>query len=482
MAMSPETSPSAARFATFTVGDWLVEPKACHASRGDTVVKLRPQLVDLLLCLARRAGDIVLKDEILAEVWPGQYIADSGLSRCIAELRQILNDDAQQPRIIETIPKRGYRLVAPVAWRLEAPAGPLPDGRPTVVERSDAAADAPLESQATAVERFARWRTPGRLSGALAVVVVVIVAITGVMLTRSRAKVLTEQDTVLLAFENETGDAVFDEAVPLATAIQLEQSPYLRLVSPGRIQETLQMMRRPADTPISRAVGMEVCERIGGHAVIVTSIAALGRQYVIGLEAVESRTGRVLARRQATTERREQVLGALQRAAGEIRLAVGESPASLATHSLPPVEGTTASLEALRAVRRGDLAIAQGQMELALTLYRDAVALDASFALAHSRLGSIAFGAERLAALEKAYALRQQVTFPERLEIEAAYHRWVTGEVQRVVDALEDQLAFAAGRLYNDVTDVKRHVHEPTRVRRHVLYRCQFCFLARRAT
>ena len=69
--MSPEAPPPAARFASFTVGDWLVEPKACHASRGDAVVKLRPQLVDLLMCLARRAGDIVLKDEILAEVWPG---------------------------------------------------------------------------------------------------------------------------------------------------------------------------------------------------------------------------------------------------------------------------------------------------------------------------------------------------------------------------------------------------------------------------
>ena len=316
------------------------------------------------------------------------------------------------------------------------PAGPLPDRTPTLAESPDGAATTPLESAPApaGAERRATWRTPGRLAAALAVVVGVIAV---VMMTRSPAKYWTEQDTVLLAFENKTSDVVFDEAVPLAMAIQLEQSPYLRLLSPGRIQETLRMMRRPADTPVTRAVGMEIGERVGGHAVIVASIASLGRQYVIGLEAVECRTGRVLARRQATTERKEQVLGALQRAASEIRLAVGESPASLATHSLPLVEGTTASLEALRTVRRGDLAITQGQMELALALYRDAVALDADFALAHSRLGSVAFGRERLAALEKAYALRQQVTFPERLEIEAAYHRRVTGEVQRVVDALE---------------------------------------------
>ncbi|MBE3095653.1 MAG: transcriptional regulator, partial [Planctomycetes bacterium] len=107
--MSPGTPPNVSRLIPFTVGDWLVEPKACRVSRGDIVAKLRPQLADLLVCLARRAGEIVLRDEILAEVWPGQYIAESGLSRCVAEVRQILQDDAEEPRFIETVPKRGYR-------------------------------------------------------------------------------------------------------------------------------------------------------------------------------------------------------------------------------------------------------------------------------------------------------------------------------------------------------------------------------------
>jgi DNA-binding winged helix-turn-helix (wHTH) protein len=114
--MAAGNSPDVPRLISFTVGDWLVEPKACRVSRGDTVVRLRPQLTDLLVCLARRAGQIVLRDEILSEVWPQQYIAESGLSRCVAELRQNLQDDAQEPRFIETIPKRGYRLVAPVEF------------------------------------------------------------------------------------------------------------------------------------------------------------------------------------------------------------------------------------------------------------------------------------------------------------------------------------------------------------------------------
>jgi len=253
---------------------------------------------------------------------------------------------------------------------------------------------------------------------------------------------LTAQDRVVLAFENRTGDAVFDETLPLAVAIHMEQSPYLGLLSPGRIHETLRMMQRPVDTPITREVGMEVCERVGGQALIVTSIASLGSQYAIGLEAVSCPTGRVLARRQVTTDRKEHVLGALERAAVEIRAAVGEPAASLRQYNVPIVEATTASLDALRALRHGDQAREQGQRVLAVELFREAARLDPDFALAHARLG-LALSAtapsetEIRSALEKAFSLRERVTLPERVEIEAMYYRFVTYEQTKLIDALE---------------------------------------------
>ena len=434
--MVPEQPPPVSRLHPFTLGDWLVEPKACHVSRGDTVIKLRAQLIDLLVCLARREGEIALKEEILAEVWPGQYIAESGVSRCVAELRQALQDDAQHPRYIETITKRGYRIVAPVVWlpvqegAAQEPAEPPPDTRTE---------EARMPAPETAPPGRKGWRLFGRRGvwAALALTLLVAGMIAIKMSVRAPAKILTERDPVLLAFENQTGDAVFDETIPLAVSIQLEQSPYLALLSPGRVQEALRMMKRSPDTPMTRAVGLEVCERIGGAALIVTSIARLGQQYVIGLEAVACGTATVLARQQAAAERKESVLDALQRAAGEIRLALGESAASLQRYRVPAFEATTTSLEALRAVRRGDLAYERGESDVALRLYREAVALDANFALAYSRLGRLALGDERLAALRKAYDLRLQVTFPERVEIEASYHRFVTGDVARVVEALE---------------------------------------------
>lgn len=105
---------AAADFAAVRIDGWLIEPSLNQATRDGVSLRLRPQLVDLLLCLASRPGKVFRKDELLSQVWDGRWIAPSALSRCIAELRTALADNAHQPHIIETIPKRGYRLIAPV--------------------------------------------------------------------------------------------------------------------------------------------------------------------------------------------------------------------------------------------------------------------------------------------------------------------------------------------------------------------------------
>ena len=112
MNASPETSPPDPQ--NFHVDGWLVQPRLNRLVRGERAIHVRPQLVDLLACLAQKPGAVVSRDQLLATVWSDRHICESGVARCIAELRQILADDARQPRIIETIPKRGYRLIAPV--------------------------------------------------------------------------------------------------------------------------------------------------------------------------------------------------------------------------------------------------------------------------------------------------------------------------------------------------------------------------------
>jgi TolB-like protein/DNA-binding winged helix-turn-helix (wHTH) protein len=103
-------------------------------SRQDSVVHLRPKVMDVLVYLAEHGG-VVSKDEIITAVWAKKFLADSALSRAVFELRDVLGDDAQQPVYIETIAKRGYRLIAPVVWEDPASPGGVPQPRAAISRR-----------------------------------------------------------------------------------------------------------------------------------------------------------------------------------------------------------------------------------------------------------------------------------------------------------------------------------------------------------
>lgn len=456
--MASGAPPDVPRLASFTVGDWLVEPKACHVSRGGTVVKLRPQLVDLLVCLARRPGAIVLRDEILAEVWPGQYIAESGLSRCVAELRQVLKDDAQEPRFIETFPKRGYRLVAPVVWqeaagRSDAGAGanqpdPVTLAPETPVQAVPSPAksfgdEAPGKPDAASVdERVKGWAAGLRRRGVLAAAVLGLlatVAVVAVMLTRTPASALTERDTVLLAdFRNSTGDAVFDDALRLALAVNLEQAPFLRILPRDVVRAASLRAGRQADEPVIGPLALDVCRREGAAVVLGGSIAPLGRRYVVGIEAVACATGEEIGRAIEQAENKEAVLEALGRAATRIRGDLGESRESLQRHNTPLVHATTPSLEALRALSLGDYHRDHARIDEAFTLYRQATELDPGFALAWARLAAAATvvgrADEAIPALGRAYELRERASAPERFYIAAHYYRVVEADPDKAIE------------------------------------------------
>lgn len=439
MPLSP--APDVPRLSPFKVGDWLIEPKPCHATHGDTVVKLRPQLVDVLVCLARRAGKIVLKDEILAEVWSGQFVAESGLSRCIAELRQVLHDDAQGPRYIETIPKRGYRLVAPVVWVQEDPPETVVEPAPERVAEPEPAlsssrepgpspAGAEASAPATGVEQVNHhghhraWRRAAWVALAIAMVVTGVTMVG--RLVRSPAMLLTERDAVLLAdVTNTTRDPVFDGTLRLALAVALEQTPFLRILPDGDVRATVARMGQPPDTRVVGPVALDVCRREGGAVLLAASIAPIGSRYAVGIEAIACGSGDTVARALVEADGKERVLGALAGAVTRIRQKLGESRDSLSQHEVPLERATTPSLEALKALTLGDRSRDQGRLADALTLYRQATELDPLFALAWARRGAVARNLnmrdEMLPAYRRAYDLRDRVSPPERFYIEAHY-------------------------------------------------------------
>ena len=165
---------------------------------------------------------------------------------------------------------------------------------------------------------------------------------------------LTAKDTIVLAdFANSTGDPVFDGTLRQGLAAQLEQSPFLSLISDQRIAQTLALMNQPAQAKLTHDLTRQVCQRTGGAASIEGSISTLGSQYVLGLKAVNCATGDAIADEQATANGKEQVLQALGDAASKLRGKLGESLASVHKYDALPENVTTPSLEALQAYSLG---------------------------------------------------------------------------------------------------------------------------------
>ena len=216
----------------------------------------------------------------------------------------------------------------------------------TDLERLRRGPGAPAAPPAALGRRRARWLSIG------AAAVVVTAAVAGVIYSRRPAP-LTDKDTIVLAeFTNTTGDPVFDDTLRQGLAVQLQQSPFLSLISDERIRRTLPLMNQPADARLTPDVARVVCVRTGGAAVLEGSIAALGSQYVLGLRATNCATGDILADEQAQAARKEDVLSTLSQMATRFRTRVGESLATIERYSTP-LEATTPSLEALQAYSAG---------------------------------------------------------------------------------------------------------------------------------
>jgi eukaryotic-like serine/threonine-protein kinase len=253
---------------------------------------------------------------------------------------------------------------------------------------------------------------------------------------------LTEKDTIVLAdFDNKTGDALFDDTLKQGLFVQLEQSPFLDLVSDRKVNQTLKLMGRSSDERLTASIAREVCQRTGSKAMLTGSIAGLGSQYVIGLKAVNCDTSDVLAGAQEQAAGKESVLKALDAAAASLRGKLGESLSSVQKYATPVAEATTTSLEALKAYSLGRKTRSAKGETPALPFYKRAVELDPKFAMAYlgmsaaySNLNEIGRAAEYA---RKAYDLREKVSERERFSIEAIYYLVTTGELEKAAQTYE---------------------------------------------
>jgi serine/threonine protein kinase len=265
----------------------------------------------------------------------------------------------------------------------------------------------------------------------------VVLALVGAayFLYRQPAK-LTNKDTIVLAdFTNTTGDPVFDGTLRQGLTAQLEQSPFLSLISDQRIAQTLALMSQPKQARLTQELARAVCQRTDSAATIEGNISSLGSQYVLGLKAVNCRNGDVLSQEQITANGKEQVLAALGDAATKLRGKLGESLGSVQKYDALPENVTTPSLEALQAYTLGNQTIdVANDYAAGIPLFERAVSLDPNFALAYLRLGQ---SYQPLSELDrsaentrKAYELRERTSESEKLAISSFYQLVVTGNLE----------------------------------------------------
>ena len=388
-------SPAILRFGVFEV-----EVRAGELRRQGVRIKLQEQPFHVLTLLLQRPGEVVTREELRSQNWPADTFVDfdNSLNTAINKLREALGDSADNPRFIETLPRRGYRFIAPVT------------------EVDGATRGTPTGVSAAAAPR-------SRKIVVTVAVAVVAAGIAGGVLWHSRKPLLTEKDTIVLGdFANSTGDAVFDGTLREGLSVELEQSPFLSLLSEEGIHRTLRMMGLPVNPRPTPEIAREVCQRTSSAAALDGSIALIGTRYNLILKAVNCASGDLLASTEAQASDKSHVLDALGKAASEMRRKLGESLSTLERYNTPLEQATTPTLEALQAYSLGYKTFGEGNDASALPFFQRATQLDPNFAMAYWAMGLsyLAIGESVLSAesRRKAFELRERMSELEKLKIE----------------------------------------------------------------
>ena len=418
------TNPGQRAKELYEFGPFRVDPEKETLLREGEPVALTPKTFQILLVLIRHNEEVVTKDDLMKAVWPDTFVEEANLSRNIFMLRKALGETAQDHRYIVTVPGRGYRLAENVHL--------VPEQEVNIVAATHSIVHVDVKES-----RPWRWLAVG-----------VVVLLVGVILSLGiwrrflahRQSVLGARDTVVLAdFANSTGDPVFDETLREGLAIELEQSPFLSLISDQRTRHMLGLMGHPADARITPEIARGVCERTGSAAVLEGSIAPLGSQYVLELRAKSCRSGEVLGQEQVQVAKKEDVLNALGQISSRFRERLGESLTTIQEHNTPLAEATTSSLEALEAFSMGwKLHTTTGA---GMPFLLRAVDIDPNFALAHSTLGrayaNVEEGDLSVASSTRAWQLRDHASDREKFFIDANYAILATGNLEAARQTLE---------------------------------------------
>jgi DNA-binding winged helix-turn-helix (wHTH) protein/Flp pilus assembly protein TadD len=421
--MDPTARSRGTRFGAFEV-----DLRSGEVHKHGIRLKLQDQPFRVLALLLEHSGDVVTREELRQKLWPADTFVDfdTGLNSAIKKLRDVLGDSAEEPRYIETLPRRGYRFIGDT-------------------KNGDLAAANALEQNLAAV--LPAGATPEvwnkrRAVVAAAVAALLIVAALATWRVLLARPLLTQTDVILLAsFVNKTDDPIFDNSLDKALEVKLTESPFLSLFSEADVRGTMGMMRHDPNERVTQELGIEICKRQGLKAVVVPEIAAFGSRYLITLDAIDARNQKSIARRQEEAESKDKVIAALGRAGSQLRRRLGESLTSLEKYNAPLDLATTGSLDALQAYRAGQTLYRSGKRREAIPFFERAVELDPQFASAYSMLGSaynsIGDGQASRKNFARAFELKdRRLTQEENFQTTALYHSAITRNLEKEIAVL----------------------------------------------
>ena len=403
---------------SYAFGGWTLDPVRRALAFEGRPVTLQSRAFDALAHLVAHADRLVTKAELNRLLWGDRIVPDASLNQLIFTLRKALSAEEPGQQYVVTAAGRGYRFGSPVSMTgggAAAPAGQVAfeAGRRRLAHRSVILAG---------------------VGGLLALLVVV----GGWLYLAHSGRLAPDRTGVVIAdFDNDTHDPEFDHFPAKVLDADLRQSPFLNVLTDRQVQTTLGLMKRPPEERLTPQLAAQVCMRNQGGAAIAGSIAAIGSKYLLTLTAVDCVDGRVLVERKAEAAGKEDVPDVLDRLAGEVRRALGESRGSIARFSVPLLAGRTASFDALVSYSQGAWLFGHGRRTEALPLFQHAVDLDPNFASAWGALGidltNMREPDKAAPALTRAYALRDQLDEREKLHITIAYQSLVTRDVEAAI-------------------------------------------------
>jgi DNA-binding winged helix-turn-helix (wHTH) protein/Flp pilus assembly protein TadD len=410
------------RFGGFEIDLRSGELFSIGAADGDgSVVLLREQSLQVLRMLIESGGEIVTREEIKRALWSNDTVVDfdHSINTNIKLLRRALGDSADKPCYIQTLARRGYRLLVATEWS-DAPVPPSP----AVV------ADIAPKSR----KRPYKW---------LASAALLVVAAAGlwIYIERRNKVTLSRDDTIVVAdADNLTTDPVFDDALRTALLVSLEQTPYLNVLGPDKVSGALKILNLPVDAKVTPEIARRVCLRTNSKLIITGSIADAGNHFRIELNALSCKDGDVVARVWKNFATRNEIVHMVGVSAAQLRGKLGEPASSLAKFNKPLEQAMNSSPEAVQQLAVGYRCHLAVDLQGAIHNYQRATELDPNFGLAYAALGAAQDSVNEFslaaAAEKKAYQLRTRMTEQSRFQVEDLYYEDVTGEEEKAYSVL----------------------------------------------